>query len=80
MNRLFLRIYLGVLAAAILGMLLASGRRTVSSWLRAAGVVEDWQDYYYFLQTLGRRAGRVSDRRRALEVGSRTFSNLRDGC
>ncbi len=44
----------------ILGMLLASGRRTVSSWLRAAGVVEDWQDHYYFLQTLDRSAGRVA--------------------
>lgn len=44
----------------VLGMLLASGRRTVSSWLRAAGVLDDWQDHYYFLQTLGRRAGRVA--------------------
>jgi hypothetical protein len=40
----------------ILGMLLASGRRTVSSWLRAAGVGADWQDHYYFLQTVGRSA------------------------
>lgn len=43
-----------------LGMLLASGRRTVSSWLKAAGVCDDWQDHYYFLQTLGRSAGRVA--------------------
>ena len=40
----------------ILGMLLGSGRRTVSCWLRAAGVTDDWQDHYYFLQTLGRSA------------------------
>lgn len=44
----------------ITGMLLSSGRRTVSSWLRAAGVGDDWQDHYYFLQTLGRGAQRVA--------------------
>ena len=48
------------LVPVILGMLLASGRRTVSSWLRAAGIGDDWQDRYYFLQTLGRSAGRVA--------------------
>jgi hypothetical protein len=40
----------------ILGMVLATGRRTVSSWLRASGVGDDWQDHYYFLQTVGRNA------------------------
>jgi len=40
----------------VLGMVLANGRRTVSSWLRAAGVGDDWQDHYYFLQTVGRNA------------------------
>jgi hypothetical protein len=44
----------------LLGMLLSSGRRTVSSWLRAVGVGDDWRDHYYFLQTLGRAAGAVS--------------------
>ena len=44
----------------ILGMLLGSGRRTVSCWLRAVGVTDDWQDHYYFLQTLGRSAKRVA--------------------
>ena len=44
----------------ILGMLLASGRRTVSCWLRAVGVSDDWQDHYYFLQTLGWRAKHVA--------------------
>lgn len=37
------------------GMLLAGGRRTVTTWLRAAGVSDDYQDYYYFLQPLGRK-------------------------
>ncbi|MFN5078460.1 MAG: hypothetical protein ACK5MO_22965, partial [Planctomyces sp.] len=44
----------------ILGMLLGCGRRTVSCWLRAAGVSDDWQDHYYFLQTLGRKAKHVA--------------------
>ena len=46
--------------AIILGMMLGSGRRTVSCWLRAEGVTDDWQDHYYFLQTLGRSAKRVA--------------------
>ena len=44
----------------VLGMLLGSGRRTVSCWLRAAGVTDDWQDHFCFLQTLGRSAKRVA--------------------
>jgi hypothetical protein len=44
----------------MLGMLLSTGRRTVSSWLRAAGVGGDWQDHYYFLQTVGRKAGEIA--------------------
>ena len=36
------------------GLLFARGRRTVTSWLRAAGVSKDYQSYYYFLGSLGR--------------------------
>lgn len=36
------------------GLLFASGRRTVSSWLRAGALSKDYQDYYYFLASLGR--------------------------
>ncbi len=50
------------LPVILLGMLLSRGRRTVSSWLQAAGVAEDWQNHYYFLQTLGRSAGPVAMR------------------
>jgi hypothetical protein len=46
--------------AIILGMLLGSGRRTMSRWLRPAGVTDDWQDHYYFLQTLARSAKRLA--------------------
>ena len=37
------------------GMLFANGRRTVTTWLRAAGVSDDYQDYYYFLTCVGRK-------------------------
>ena len=36
------------------GLLFACGRRTVSSWLRAGGLSNDYQDYYYFLGSVGR--------------------------
>jgi hypothetical protein len=42
------------------GMLFAQGRRTVSTWLRAAGVSPDYADYYYFLASVGRNAKSVS--------------------
>jgi hypothetical protein len=35
------------------GLLFATGRRTVSSWLRAGQLSDDYQDYYYFLSVLG---------------------------
>lgn len=41
-------------------MVHSRGRRTVSSWLRAAGVSDDWQEHDDFLQTPGRSAGRVA--------------------
>ena len=37
------------------GLLFASGRRTVSSWLRAGGLSKDYQDYYYFVWSLGHK-------------------------
>lgn len=36
------------------GLLFATGRRTVSSWLRAGALSKDYQEYYYFLASLGR--------------------------
>jgi len=38
----------------VAGLLFATGRRTVSSWLRAGELSKDYQDYYYFLASLGR--------------------------
>ena len=42
------------------GVLFAQGRRTVASWLRAAGLGKDFRQYYYFLGSLGPRAGWVA--------------------
>lgn len=44
----------------MVGMLFARGRRTVTTWLRAAGVSTDFGDYYYFLAGVGRKANRVA--------------------
>jgi DDE superfamily endonuclease len=44
------------------GMLFAQGRRTVTSWLRAGGLQEDYRAYYYFLGSLGRKVQFVSSR------------------
>ena len=42
------------------GMLLASGRRTVTTWLRAAGVSDDFRAYYYFLTRVGRKSESIA--------------------
>jgi hypothetical protein len=47
----------GRLAVLLAGALLAHGRRTVTSWLRAASVGPGHAAYYYFLAVLGRKAG-----------------------
>jgi hypothetical protein len=54
---------LGVL---LMGVLFANGRRCVSSWLRANGISDDYQEYYYFLAALGRKAESVASRLLAL--------------
>lgn len=46
----------------ITGLLFATGRRTVSSWLRAGQLSEDYQDYYYFLTTVGRKVEMLAGR------------------
>lgn len=43
------------LPVLLVGILFAGGRRTVTTWLRAAGVSDDFQDYYYFLACVGRK-------------------------
>jgi hypothetical protein len=50
------------LALIIMGIVFARGRRTVTTWLRAVGIHDDFADYYYFLQPLGRKANQIAQR------------------
>lgn len=50
------------LAPLLWGVLWAKGRRTVSRWIAAAGLSDDWQRYYYFLEPVGRKAKQISQR------------------
>jgi len=44
----------------LIGMLFANGRRTVTTWLRAAGISDDFDDYYYFLARIGRKTNLIA--------------------
>jgi len=50
------------LSIVFMGMLFAHGRRTVTSWLRAAGVNSDFQRYYYFISGVGRKTNIIATR------------------
>lgn len=43
------------LPVLMMGLVFGNGRRVVASWIRAAGLSSDYRDYYYFLQSVGRR-------------------------
>jgi hypothetical protein len=49
------------LVVVLSGMLFAQGRRTVTTWLRGAGVCTDYKAYYYFLGSVGRNTQRIAD-------------------
>ncbi len=71
------------LAVLLGGILFAQGRRTVASWLRAAGISTDWSDYYYFIAAVGRKAKPVATRLcilllRQLPTGDRILVALDD--
>ena len=48
------------LPVLLVGILFATGRRTVTTWLRAAGVSDNYQDYYYFLVPVGRKSKSIA--------------------
>lgn len=48
------------LAPMLLGALWATGRRTVSRWITAAALSADWQRFYEFLWSAGRKAESLS--------------------
>lgn len=67
----------------LIGLLFAGGRRTVTSWLRAAGIDEGWSNYYYFLSSVGRKTEVVATQLfalllRLLSLGERLQANLDD--
>jgi hypothetical protein len=48
------------LPVLLTGILFARGRRTVTTWLRAVGIRQDYADYYYFLSAVGRKTESVA--------------------
>ena len=58
----------GRLLPLLCGVLFARGRKTVASWLRAAGVGKDFRAYYYFLSSLGRKSKWIAARLLCLAV------------
>ena len=50
------------LSLILLGIVFARGRRTVTTWLRAVGISDDFAGYYYFLQPLGRKSKALAQR------------------
>ena len=54
------------LPVLMVGILFAGGRRTVTAWLRAAGISNDFDDYYYFLAALGRKTESIATQLAAL--------------
>lgn len=50
------------LVRLFLGAVLAAGRRTVTSWLRAAGITDDYRPAYTTVAAAGKRADRIAAR------------------
>jgi hypothetical protein len=48
------------MADVVVGILMASGRRTAASWWRAARIGDRFRPYYYFLGSVGRKAVEVA--------------------
>jgi len=71
------------LAIVLVGILFAGGRRTVTSWLRAAAVGDHFSGYYYFIASVGRNTGDVAWRLlvlivRRLPLGDRVLLVIDD--
>ena len=49
------------LPVLLLGILFASGRRTVTSWFRAAGITTDFRPAYHLVHAVGRRAAALAN-------------------
>jgi hypothetical protein len=66
------------------GLLLANGRRVVATWIRTAGLSPDFQNVYFFLQSIGRRWQSLGQRvlrlvlKRALQDHTRVLLGVDD--
>src|SRR3990170_901812 len=72
------------LAPLLMGLLFAGGRRVVASWIRTAGLSDDYRDFYFFLQSVGQRWPELGRRvlmlvlRRALKDQQRVLVAIDD--
>src|SRR5438105_6548378 len=48
------------LPVLLVGALLASGRRTATSWFRAAGITDDFRPAYHTIYAVGRRVDQLA--------------------
>jgi hypothetical protein len=44
----------------MIGILFAKGRKTITSWFRAAGIVRQYKAFYYFIGTMGRKSETIA--------------------
>ncbi len=61
------------LAHVVVGILMASGRRTASRWWRAAGIGTAYRSYYYFLDHIGRKSIEVATALVGLTAGCKPW-------
>jgi len=48
------------LGIIITGIIFARGRKTVTSWFRAAGITQRYKAFYYFIGSIGRKAETIT--------------------
>lgn len=48
------------LSVILMGIIWAQGRKTVTAWLRGAGVTKGYQEFYYFLASVGKSSQKVA--------------------
>jgi len=48
------------LAVIITGIIFAKGRKTITSWFRAAGISQQYKAFYYFIGSVGRKTETVA--------------------
>ena len=44
----------------MIGILFAKGRKTITSWFRAAGIIRQYKAFYYFIGAIGRKTETIA--------------------